>query len=318
MEEQAVGQMRAFVRVASQDQVVMEADIEAPVADRGEVLIAMRAFGVGIHDRYFIPPEGPFPYTIGIEGAGVVERLGADVHGLQVGDRVMVAVSMSPKGGTWAEYVAVGQHDVTLIPDAVDYPTAAGFPVAGRSAVDSLHSLQVSEGDTLFVAGASGAIGTLVVQMAARLGVRVIGSASAVNHEYLRTLGVEAGVDYHAADWPAQVRDWAAGGVDTALAIQPGTGVGAQEVVRDGGRVVTVSGDAATVVAERGISVAQFEHPGDAGRADMQQLLDDIATGQVRLVLEHIYPFGEALTALEKTETRHARGKLVVTAPTPM
>ncbi len=309
--------MRAFVRVGADDQIVEAADVQIPDVGPGEVLVAVRAFGVGIHDRYFIPPEGPFPYTIGIEGAGVVERLGPDANGVQIGDRVMVSIPMSPKGGSWAEYVAVGQHGITPIPDGMDFQTAAGLPVAGRSAVDSVHSLGLSRGETLFVAGASGAIGTLVVQMATGLGVRVIGSASAVNHDYLLSLGAEATVDYHDDNWPARVREWATGGVDAALAIQPGTEVGAEAVVRDGGRVVTVSGYGAPEVSQRGIRIEQFEHRGDDASADMDQLIDDVTAGRVRLVLERIYPFDEAISALEKTETRHARGKLVVIAPTP-
>lgn len=316
-ESDTVIEMRAFVRVAAENQAVVEADVEIPPVGSGEVLVALRSFGVGIHDRYFIPPDGPFPYTIGVEGAGVVEELGPDVDSVQVGDRVMVSSSMSPKGGTWAQYVVVGAHSLTPIPETMDFPTAAGVPVAGGSAVDSVAALALGQGDTLFVAGASGAIGTLVVQIAATRGVRVIGSASAVNHEYLLALGAEAAVDYHDVDWPAQVRDWAAGGVDAALAIQPGTGADAQKVVRDGGRVVTVSGDAGSVVAQRGISVEQFQHRGEAARADMAQLINDIASGQVRLVLEHVYPFDEAMAALEKTETRHARGKLAVAVPVP-
>lgn len=312
-----MSKMRAFVRVAADNQIVVAADVDIPAVGPDEVLVAVRAFGVGIHDRYFIPQEGPFPYTIGIEGAGVVDRVGTDVNGVRLGDRVMVSIPMSPKGGSWAEYVVVGEHGITPIPDGMDFQTAAGLPVAGRSAVDSLHSLKLSSGETLFVAGASGAIGTLVVQIATRLGVRVISSASAVNNEYLLSLGAEAAVDYHDDNWPAQVRDWATGGVDAALAIQPGTDTGAQDVVRDGGRVITVSGYGAPIVAQRGIRVEQFEHRGDGARADMDQLMDDITTGQVRLVLERIYPFDEAIVALEKTETRHARGKIVVNTPTP-
>lgn len=308
-------EMRAYVRVAADEQTVVETTREIPEVGSGEVLVAVRAFGVGIHDRYFIPPEGPFPYTIGIEGSGVVDRLGSDVDGVQLGDRVIVSIPMSPKGGTWADYVAVGKRGLTRIPDAMDFETAAALPVAGRTAIDSLHSLALREGETVFVAGASGAIGTLVVQLATARGVRVIGSASAANHDYLRSLGADATVDYHDADWPAQVRQLAGGGVDAALAIQPGTEAGSQAAVRDGGRVVTVSGYGATVASERGVRIEQFEHRGDAARPDMDRLMDAIVSGRVRLILEHVYPFDEAISALEKTETRHARGKLVVTTP---
>lgn len=304
--------MRAFVRVDAADQLVVQASAHVPDVGAGEVRVELQAFGVGIHDRYFIPPAGPFPYTIGIEGAGVIEAIGPGVVGFKIGDRVMASTPMSPKGGTWAEYVVVDQSGLTPMPADLDFATAAGFLVAGGSAVESIHALGLGEGDSLFVAGASGAIGTLVVQMAAQRGVRVIGSASAVNHEYLRSLGADAAVDYHDADWPAQVRASVGGGVDAALAIQPGTGTDCQRVVRDGGRVITVSGDAASVVAERGITVVQFEHRGEAARHEIDELLTDIASGRVRLTLARVYPFDEAISALEQTETRHARGKLVV------
>lgn len=287
-------------------------EVPTPEVGDGQVLVEMHAFGVGIHDRYFIPPAGPFPYVIGIEGAGVVAELGGGVDTAKVGDRVRVATNMAPQGGTWAPYAVVSAAGVTHIPDAIDFPTAAGITVPGKSAVESIHALALAEGDTLFVAGASGAIGTLVVQLAARRGVRVIGSASEPNHAYLLSLGAEAAVDYRSASWVDDVLAWAPGGVDAALAIQPGTGASSQKVVRDGGRVVTVSGDQEPAV--RGVTVEPFVHRQDMG-GEMDALVDDIAEGRVRLVLERVYPFAEAIAALEKTETRSARGKSVVTLP---
>lgn len=270
----------------------------------------MEAFGVGIHDRYFIAPDGPFPYVIGIEGSGIISKVGPDVTGIEIGDRVMVSTSMNPKGGTWAEIAVAEQAGIRPMPDKLDFATAAGIPVAGGTAVESFHALDLKEGETLYVAGASGAIGTLVVQMAAQRGVRVVGSASASNHDHLHSTGAEFAVDYNDPDWPDQVRAWAPGGVDVALAIQPGTAPSSQSVVRDGGRVITVSGDPCQ--SERGIRVEQFTHRADSGE-ERAALVDDITAGRIELVLEHVYPFAEALTALEKTETRHARGKLVVT-----
>lgn len=303
--------MKAFTRTEAQTQQVELTDVIPPEPGPGEVAVAIEAFGVGIHDRYFIPPNGPFPYTIGIEGAGVVRELGADVEGVEVGDRVMVSSPMDPKGGTWAELAVVARNGVMAIPDDLDFTTAAGIPVAGKSAIDSVHALELHEGETLYIAGASGAIGTLVVQLATQRGVRVVGSASASNHEYLLSLGAEIAVDYHDATWPDEVRRWAGGGVDAALAIQPGTAAASVAVTRDDGRVITVSGDPSA--HERGIRVEQFTHRPDAG-ADLGELIDAITSGRVQVVLEHVYEFGQALTALEKTETRHARGKLVVTA----
>lgn len=302
--------MQAYVRTGATDLHVELAEVPEPAAGAGEVVIAVHAFGVGVHDRYFIPQGVSFPFVIGLEAAGVVSATGTDVTGVAVGDRVMVNSVGNPQGGTWAPFAAVDRARVTVLPDALDLVTAAAIPIAGDAAVESLHTLAVQPGQTLFVAGASGAIGTLVVQIAARRGVRVAGSASPANYDYLLSLGAELAVDYRDPTWPDQVRGWAAGGVDAALAIQPGTPATSLEVVCDGGHLVTVSGDPCR--SQRGIHVEQFPHRPD-NRTDMAELVDDIAAGRTRLVLEQVYPFDKALEALEKTETRHARGKLVVT-----
>ncbi len=302
--------MQAYVRLGPVDQMVSLVEVAVPTADAGEVIVAVHAFGVGVHDRYFIPADVSFPYAVGLEAAGVVTTVGAEVTGITTGDRVMVSGLGNPKGGTWAEFVAVNQRGITAMPDALDFVTAAGIPIAGNAAVESMHTLGMRAGQTLYVAGASGAIGTLVVQMATQRGVRVAGSASPTNHEYLLSLGAELVVDYRDPGWPEQVRRWASGGVDAALAIQPNTAASSQDVVRDGGHLVTVSGD--PVPPQRGIRVEQFPHRADPSK-EMADLVEDIASGRIRLVLEHVYPFDQALAALEKTETRHARGKVIVT-----
>lgn len=301
--------MQAYVRLDPVDQIVELADVVAPTPDAEEVVVAVQAFGVGIHDRYFIPANVSFPYVVGLEAAGLVTAVGTAVTGISSGDRVMVSGAGNTKGGTWGEFVAVDQHRVSPMPDALDFVTAAGIPIAGDAAVESMHTLDLKSGQTLYVAGASGAIGTLVVQLAVQRGVRVVGSASPVNHEYLMSLGAELVVDYHDPAWPDEVRRWAPGGVDAALAIQPGIAESSLVIVRDDGHLVTVSGDPCQT--QRGIRVEQFSHRADPGK-EMTELVDDIATGRIRLVLERIYPFDQALVALEKTETRHARGKLVV------
>jgi NADPH:quinone reductase-like Zn-dependent oxidoreductase len=301
--------MQAFVRRDATSDAVELTDVPIPDAGEHEVVVQVRAFGVGIHDRYFIPADARFPYVVGTEAAGVVVGIGTGVERFGTGDRVLLSSALHPQGGTWAEFAVVGEASVLPMPDELDFPTAAGIPIAGKSAVESLHTLDLQRGDTLFVAGASGAIGTLVVQMAATRGIRVAASASARNREYLLSLGAEEAVDYTASDWQEQVRQWAEGGADAALAIQPGTGEPSQFVVREGGHVVTVSGD--TFEPERDVRVEQFVHRADASR-DMAKLAAAIADGQIRMVLEKIYPFTEAVRALEKTETRHARGKLVV------
>lgn len=301
--------MKAYVRTSAQNQHVELAEVAIPDINDDEVLVKVQAFGVGIHDRYFIPNDATFPYPIGTEAAGVITKTGGNVTPFQAQDRVILTSALQPKGGCWAEYVAVSQGALMPLPPEMDFTLGAVIPVAGGAALESMRSLDLQAGDTLFVAGASGAIGTLVIQLAAAQDIRVAGSASPQNHDYMLALGAETAVSYTDPTWKQQVKQWLPGGVSAALAIQPGTIEDSMDVVQDGGKVVAVSGDQAP--SRRNIAVSHMQHHADT-RQLLVQLVSDIATGQIRLVIEQIYPFAQALAALEKTETRHARGKVVV------
>lgn len=303
--------MRAFVVVAVGQDTIEPAEVPVPEIDDDELLIRVQAVGVGIHDSYFLPPGISYPYVVGIEAAGVVERTGSAVHTPQVGDRVAFVSSMQPKGGTWAEYVAVKQSSLIVpIPDAMDVTEAAAVPVAGNTVLRALHGLSgIPAGGSLFIAGGSGAIGTLAIQLARTRGWRVAVSASAHNHDYVRSLGAELAVDYHDPDWADQVRAWMPGGVDGAMAVQPGTTAVSLPVVRDGGTVVAISGD--VVPSERGVTVANIPYDVDV-HDELVQFLVAIDKGEYRVELEHVYPFEEAQAALAKVQTRRARGKLVL------
>lgn len=303
--------MKAYVRTDAQSMTVELITAPVPAISGNEVLVAIDAFGVGIHDRYFIPQDARFPYVIGIEGAGRIVAVGNGAARFTIGDRVAFTSSMHPEGGTWAEYAAVRESALIRIPGKLSSVKAASVPVAGGTASQGLADLELSRGETLFIAGASGAIGSFAIQMAVEKGVRVGGSASARNLDHMRSLGAELAVDYAAPGWQGAVWEWASGGVDAALAIQPDTGVPAMKITRDGGRVITISGYGEAVAKERGISVGQVTHRHDS-RQMVEQLLASISEGSINTVIETEYGFPDALKALEKTETRHARGKLVV------
>ena len=283
-------------------------EIPVPRIDANDVLIKMHAVGVGLHDRYPNPAQPPFPYPLGFEGAGTVEAVGAAVSAFKKGDRVMVN-GMHPKGGTWGEYAAINAQMVMPMPDGLSFQEAAALPIAGGAALNGLKALTLRAGQTLFIAGASGAIGTYAIQVATMRGWRVAASSSPANHDYMRSIGAELTVDYRDPHWAEKVREWAPGGVDGALAIQPGTGQTSLPAVRDGGQVVTISGD--QVRTERGIRVQQMMHRPDT-RQEFLQMAADVVAGKVRIEIEQVFPFDRAVEALQKTETRHARGKVVV------
>lgn len=303
--------MKAFVRSEASSQEVARVDVPVPQISDDEVLIKVKAFGVGLHDRFFIPSEATFPYVIGTEGAGVIVEVGEQVSGFAVGDRVIFTTTLQPQGGSWAEYAAAPQAGLIALPDNLGFAQGAAVPVAGKTALECMRSLELKAGQCLFIAGASGAIGTLVIQLAVAEGVHVSASASESNHAYMKSLGADKAVDYRVADWPDEIRAWSGPGVDAALAIQPGTAIDSIELVRDGGRLITVSGDNDQVAPVREIAVRQIEH-GDT-RREMHALVSAISSGDIRIEIEKEYRFEEALDALVKTETRHARGKVVVT-----
>ncbi len=303
--------MKSYVRIDPVSQEVIVSEVSIPVIQPDEVLVKVEAFGVGIHDRYFIPANVDFPYTIGSEGAGAITTLGSQGSGFEIGEKVVFTTVLQPQGGCWAEYAAVKQTALIVLPDNLTFPQGAAIPIAGKTALECMKSLDLYEGDTLFIAGASGAIGTLVIQLAAAEGIRISGSASARNHEYMKSLGAEKTVDYHDPNWKNEVIAWSKGGVTAALAIQPGTGIDSIKVVKEGGKLTTVSGDSGQVVAERNITVRQMEHTMFAQK-ELTHLVNAISKGEMLVAIEKEYPFNQALDALQKTETRHARGKLVV------
>lgn len=108
------------------------------------------------------------------------------------------------------------------------------------------------------------------------------------------------------------MQHWLPGGVDAALAVQPDTTMASAAVVKDGGTVVTISADRAS--PPRGITVVGLAYHVDVG-AELAELADQVAAGRSRVEIERAYPFEEALAALGKVQTRHARGKIVLTLP---
>ena len=305
--------MKAFVLTHPGAADIELADVALPKIAADELLVRVHAIGVGIHDSYFLPPDAAYPYPIGIEAAGVIESVGGEVQDRRPGDRIAFVSAMQPKGGTWAEYVAVAASSLILdIPADLDFVRAAAIPVAGNTVLRALTALPRVEtpGDrSLFVAGGSGAIGTFAVQLAHHRGWRIAASASPVNHDYLLSLGAAKAVDYRSPHWPEQVREWAPDGVDAAIAVQPDTSSGCLPVVKDGGLLMSISGD--DLISERGITPTGIPYGADVTN-ELARLMEQITTGEVRLELERVYPFGDALDALAKVRTRRARGKLVI------
>ncbi len=261
--------MKAVVISGAPQGQVEHAKVAVPRHGPDELLVRVKAVGVGIHDSYFLPAGITPPFPIGIEAAGAVEEVGGALAGrYRRGDRIAFVSTDQLKGGTWAEYAAVRADALIVpIPAGMDYVHAAAMPVAASTTLRALHALgPMPAGGSLFVAGASGAIGTIALQLAPARGWQVAGSASPRNHDYLASLG-------RAWRWTTRTRAGprrsAPGGhgVDAALAVQPATTEACIEVAKDGGTVVSISGDHA--VPARGVRVTGPAYTADV-RAELQ------------------------------------------------
>jgi len=196
-------------------------DLPDPHPGRGQIRIVVHAAGINATEwklrKGLLNFGAGLPQATGRDVAGVVDELGEGVTDVSVGDRVF---GVSDDGAGAAE-LALLTHKAP-IPASLGFVDAAGLPVALETATRSLDALRVGRGNSLLINGAAGGIGSTAVQLAVARGARVIGTASAANHDYLRLLGADP-VTY-GEGMAERVRALAPDGVDAALDVA-GSGV---------------------------------------------------------------------------------------------
>lgn len=302
--------MKSYGKEQSMEDSICELTVPVPTINKDELLIKVKAIGVGIHDEYFHSADVSYPYVIGIEASGVIEEIGENVNDKKVGERIAFISMMQPKGGTWAEYCVISKDSLILkIPENLSFEEASIFPVAGNTVLKALKEVDLKKDETLFIAGGAGALGTLLIQIAHKRGIRVIASASKHNHEYMESLGSEYYVDYHDEDWQEQVLKIFPQGVDGAIGIHPGSPKEIMPIVKEGGTLVAVSGD--TFETERNITLKGIFNNIDV-RSELVELFNQIAKGEIKQTISEVFPFDRALEALAQVKTRHTKGKLVI------
>lgn len=169
-------------------------DLPRPVADAGQLLIRVKAAGVGYWDALI--REGkvqlqPLPIILGSELSGIVEAIGADVSGFDVGDEVYGATN-GQFSGACAEYAVPLAAKIAHKPASLSFIEAASVPIVAVTAWQMLFDYaQVTRGQTPLIIGAAGNVGAYAVQLASQAGVHVIAVARAANRQYLTDLGAE-------------------------------------------------------------------------------------------------------------------------------
>jgi NADPH:quinone reductase-like Zn-dependent oxidoreductase len=242
-----------------------------------------------------------------VEGAGRVLAVGADVDEFAVGDRVLAHEAPLPGGsGFWAERVLITAAHATACPSGLDPVEAAALPVNGLTAWQALAMLGLGRGQRLLVTNAGGATGSLAVQLAAAMGVEVTASASASAADRVRGLGAVQVVDYHDPNWPDQVR----GRFDGALTAAIGTAAAALPLVRDGGRLCSLTSDAPP--PQRGITSTDLYVRPDA--AQLALLAEQVGDGTLHQAPEPV-PLSEGPAAFTRVAAGRAGGRKIVLIP---
>jgi NADPH:quinone reductase-like Zn-dependent oxidoreductase len=214
---------------------------ELPDLLADQALVRVEASGVSFAEqqmrrgKYYDQPK--FPFVPGYDLVGIVEALGGDpsAQDVPVGQRVAALT----KTGGWADRVVLDVADLVAVPDGVDAAAAETVVVNGVTAWRMLHrSARVAAGETIVVLGASGGVGSTLVQLARHAGIRVIGTASVRSHDRVRELGAIP-VDYH-DDVPARVREIAPNGVAAVFDHVGGAGIaGSWRMLARGGTLVS-------------------------------------------------------------------------------
>jgi NADPH:quinone reductase-like Zn-dependent oxidoreductase len=300
--------------------VVHVAEVEEPHAGPGEIRVAVRASGFSAGEtrirsgalRDVVPTT--FPYRTGFDAAGVVDEVGAGVTGVGVGDEVFGTTAPAARGAN-AEHAVLAAW--ARRPATWSWEEAGGAAGSVETATRVLDRLAVRAGHTVLVQGAAGGVGTIAVQLAVARGAAVVGTASERNHDLLRSLGAEPTT--YGPGLVDRVRALAPAGVDAVVDCAGGALPDLIAVAGDAARVVTI---ADLTAAAHGVHLshgAPVDGSGAVvGSADplalhgLETAVALAEQGRLRVPVAAVFPLARAAAAHELSESRHARGKIVL------
>jgi NADPH:quinone reductase-like Zn-dependent oxidoreductase len=251
---------------------------------------------------------GEPPFTIGLDLSGVVASAGTR---FQPGDEVFGAVR--PPNGSYAEYVAVPEESLALIPSGLDFVHAAALPTTALTAWQPLVRVaDVHAGQRVLIHAAAGGIGHLAVQIAKARGAYVIGTARQHKHDFLRGLGADELIDYTTTDFATAARD-----IDVVLdPISGEYGPRSLDTLTPNGTLLDVRGTGPDREATRAkaatLGLRYVEFGFTPSGADLAEIGSLVTRGALHVVVDQTLPLAEAAKAHELSETGRVAGKIVL------
>ena len=320
------------------NRVLQYRDVPKPTPAAGEILVRVHAAGLNPIDyktrsgkaKAILPYR--FPLVLGNELAGEVVECGPDTERFQPGQRVFARMGRG-RIGSFAEYAVVREEVCAHIPAGVSYETAAAVPLAGLTAYQALVERgNIDRGMNVLIHAGAGGVGSLAIQLAKLRGAVVATTASAPNHDLLRSLGADICIDYRTEDFRGKVS-----GIDYVLDTLGGkTLEHSFEIVKPGGHIISIAGlpDEASALSlglawplrlalrflTRRVRAAArrtgvryeylFMHADGEQLAELAGLL---AENKLTPLIDRRVPLSNAAEAFAYVEQGHARGKVILT-----
>jgi NADPH:quinone reductase-like Zn-dependent oxidoreductase len=291
------------------EDVIDLAEVEKPKPGAGQVLVKVKAAAVnpvdwkirdGLGEMFGLKP----PLILGCEVAGTAESVGNG--NFTVGEEVYGY--LGAHSGGYSEYVVAPASEFVRKPKNVDFDTAASVAVGALTAWQGIFEHgKLASGQRILITGASGAVGSMAVQLAKNKGAHVIGLASGKNEEFVRELGADEFIDYKKAKFEEKVRN-----VDVVFdAVGGETQDRAFQTLKRGGFLVsTVSPPSAEKAKEFGVTVAMVQMmPNPDQLAQINHLVE---TGKLKVRVAEVLPLAEVKKAHQLSASGHADGKIIL------
>lgn len=309
----------AYIEQYGESTDIKTGKLDKPEAGEGEVLVKVKAAGVNPVDAAVVGGmlkdaiPGEFPLIPGWDVAGVVEETGHSVSRFTPGDEVY-AYARRPKiqHGTFAEYVSLPESYLAERPTNISMDESGGIPLVGLTAYQSIFDFgELKKGQTLLILGASGGVGTLAIQLAKSVGAKVIGVASEANHEYMKELGADITIDYKDNHVGEAVKESEPDGVDLIFHCSRGNSLAQvmeADVLKEGGKLASVTNSKPDISDDIAFKYV-FVEPNAEQLEHITVLADN---GKISVPVTDTFSLDEVGEALQKIESLHTRGKLVI------
>ncbi len=305
-------------------------DIDKPTIKSNDILVEVKAASLNPIDYKLV--EGHLkdmvslnlPCTIGFDVSGVIVEKGTDVNNFEIGDKIFARVPQEQMG-TVAEYVAVNTDVVAKKPENISFEEAAGLPLVGLTAIQALERVGIKENDRVLIHAGSGGVGSFAIQYAKAKGAIVYTTTSSKNVDWVKALGADRVIDYKTEDYKA-----VANNLDIVFdTLGDDYTFEAFEIIKEGGKVITIVGPPDEETAKQ-MGMTDYKLPEKLSKLiekksaiyrltwmqpngeQLKAINSMVEAGDIKPIVDLIYPFEDGIDAYEYLATGRAQGKVII------